>query len=506
MEIFLVWRFPVILILFCTCTQLCNVQFLHAKAPVNPYLADSAWPIAQYDSYAQASSDFDGPLRVTSADTLFSSELAGPLTLLYTEDKKVIWGSSFSSVFKIDRSGPMLRLVDSIKKAPDLLETDTFHGIYSLLSKEGIFYMQTAHILLAYGDSIKGDTFSKIVELGRFDITSITASSNKNYDAQSLSVDKLNAKTMMKDQTQPTENIQAVSMTYSGEIVFLTTRGGAGIMSRDLKTLYDFKYIVDNTKIPIDITNSLSIDIFGGIYIVSSKYMHRIWWDSLNKKLYTIMPTQQANRVFDMACGLTASLPVAPTNDSKLSEAFKFYSGAGNNDDITTLSNLKKLQNISEILELSEFSDEFSLIQKSFQNAQSVSKRYCQIWATSYDIDTTVIVGRPTKEGSGTTPTLFTDKSSGKLFVAIADGKRKQEILIFDTETGNVVASTPVSFTNVNSTGDSYTEQSILVSNNRLLVTQNALTPPAQRLNNIMMFFNAPERAAARGLPSVNKF
>lgn len=81
---------------------------------------------------------------LTTYDFLLAPALiADPISLLYTPDNKYIWGSSFTSTFKVDRSGPTLRVVDTITKkslsrssSSSRPSEDLFHGAYSLLSNE----------------------------------------------------------------------------------------------------------------------------------------------------------------------------------------------------------------------------------------------------------------------------------------------------------------------------------------------------------------------------------
>lgn len=437
-----------------------------ALSPPNPFLADSIWPLAQHDNYAQASTAALGPLEASHVDTLFTKKVAGPLTLLYTPDGSVVWGSSFTSVFKVNRKGQELVLIDSIEKPIEWRRNDTFRGIYSILSKENIFYISSSNIIAAYGDSQPNNHTSGVKLVGSFDF------STRSYHQ---------------------ERILALSMSFDGCIVFLTNQGRVGVLSRSLAILHDVKSVVDQTLELVTVTNSMSIDEYGGIYVVSSKYMHRLWWDNVNKVLYSLYPT---------------------TNHTTphLSHKEEIHSTHESLQPIPTISNMI-LNRVALLRRNDPFHDESyhptttTTSPHTSITTQGVksfgyrcrAKLHCHVWSTPYPIDDRPIVGRPTKEGSGTTPSLLKDEHSGKLYVMIADGKRNQEVLAIDSETGDIVSSAPVSFDTANS--ESYTEQSILVSGNRFLVTQNALTPPATRLNTILDIFNAQKRISNRGLP-----
>eukprot|EP00921_Rhytidocystis_pertsovi_P024233 GHVQ01038939.1.p1 GENE.GHVQ01038939.1~~GHVQ01038939.1.p1 ORF type:complete len:627 (+),score=67.34 GHVQ01038939.1:296-2176(+) len=372
-----------------------------AVAPINPYLADSPWPIAQNDNYAQASTTLPGPVAGGTIDRLFNPEIAGPLTVLYSEDERVVWGSGLINVFKVDRSGPQMRLIATVEKKSDMRQKDTFRGIYCVLDKDSVFYVSTGTVVSAYTDEVTGDAMSGIKHL-------------KDYDFGSMLSDS-------------SERVLALNLSYDGKIIFCTNLGGVGVLSRDLETLYDIQYATaDKGKSPVvSVTNSVSIDEHGGIYVVTSLYVHRMWWDSKLLKLYSFPPTPTQEAPFGIGC-----------------------------DDM--------------------------------------GHRLCQVWSTPYPVDDEPILSRPTKEGSGTTPSLLKDNNTGRLYVIIADGKRQQQVLAVDSVTGEIVAAADVNFKNDHS-AESYTEQSILVSGNKLMVSQNALTRPGQKVHDLLASIQAPE-------------
>eukprot|EP00922_Rhytidocystis_sp_ex-Travisia-forbesii_P052491 GHVS01077856.1.p1 GENE.GHVS01077856.1~~GHVS01077856.1.p1 ORF type:complete len:271 (+),score=19.64 GHVS01077856.1:48-860(+) len=69
-----------------------------------------------------------------------------------------------------------------------------------------------------------------------------------------------------------------------------------------------------------------------------------------------------------------------------------------------------------------------------------------------------------------------------------------------DSVTGKIAATAPVDFASSRSS-ESYTEQSILVSQSRLLVAQNALTAPGQRINDFLEMINAKQIVSGMDLP-----
>eukprot|EP00921_Rhytidocystis_pertsovi_P012552 GHVQ01020432.1.p1 GENE.GHVQ01020432.1~~GHVQ01020432.1.p1 ORF type:complete len:740 (-),score=126.27 GHVQ01020432.1:1103-3322(-) len=432
-----------------------------AVSPPNPFLADSAWPIAQHDNYAQASTPLAGPRATDKVDVLFSSEVAGALTVLYTEDNDVIWGSSFKNVFKVDRSHNELQLIDVEEKAYELRRNDTFRGIYSVLSQDGTFYVSSCNVVASYRDRVQGNSQSGIRPVGQFDFSG---------------------------QAREDERILALSMSYDGFIVFLTNLGGVGVLTRQLNSLRDMKYVHD-LSIPshnIQVTNSMSIDEHGGIYVVSSRCLHRLWWDSSRHRLYALPPRIAKISVASHSPASKPSYNTGGRYNNHQLRVTRTSEGGGVDGGRRRMVGVRGE------------GDTFGY----GCNVSERRERMCAVWSTAYDVEGEPIVGRPTKEGSGTTPSLLKDTENNKLYVMIADGMIRQKVLAIDSETGLTVASALVSFDDNSKRGEaSYTEQSILVSGNRFLVTQNALTHSGVRLNALLDLINAEQRVAEMGLP-----
>eukprot|EP00917_Polyrhabdina_sp_WS-2016_P005961 GHVP01013268.1.p1 GENE.GHVP01013268.1~~GHVP01013268.1.p1 ORF type:complete len:270 (+),score=27.49 GHVP01013268.1:318-1127(+) len=90
------------------------------------------------------------------------------------------------------------------------------------------------------------------------------------------------------------------------------------------------------------------------------------------------------------------------------------------------------------------------------------------------------------------------NEQNGDLYCVIADGSRMQQVLVFDIK-GRIAASLPVDF---GTNSESYTEQSILVHGNRLVVVQNAVTDTGRRLMNLMKNWNVARIIQSTDLPS----
>lgn len=189
--------------------------FCYPQLRGKSFLSNGAWPTTLHDSYGSSSSGYSlfesgrptapnalpstgfiGKLRAAKKTVyeFFLQEfmlshfkidhtfnpliLGGPIALLYSETNAYLWGSSFTSVFKLKRDGPRLRLASHHfrRHVPnDLQQQNIFHGAYSVLSKEvwglsawakqraiynvvcfsgfqNIFYTTSGRSIDAYGD------------------------------------------------------------------------------------------------------------------------------------------------------------------------------------------------------------------------------------------------------------------------------------------------------------------------------------------------------------------
>ncbi len=215
--------------------------------PCHPYLADSPWPITHQSPYAQASTTLRGP---EPAETLVVEHLTTDLasitlafSALYPDGGRVIWGSSGLSVFKVDPEGDTLRLITSIAKQSGV--DNLISGAYTLVDRDGLFYLTEADAIDVYADSVEGDRESDIVRLRRFQLP------------------------------DPAEHeaVIGLSLTWDGWLAFATSHGRVGVLSRDFED-HHLVTLGDDEEI----SNSLAVDESGGLYVVSSHRMHRVQW------------------------------------------------------------------------------------------------------------------------------------------------------------------------------------------------------------------------------------
>ncbi|MCP4136156.1 MAG: hypothetical protein GY754_34615 [bacterium] len=228
------------------------------EPPKNLWLADSPWPQSHRNPYCQASSPFPGPESVrwkTSSD--FKLLTPGLITIalsgLYSDGTGVLWGGSATTIFKADPSSKKLSYIDKTIKdgfqlKPDAKISDGLSGAYTLLDNSNIFYVPQLTRICAYGDEITGDKYSDIATKRVYHIPESKLSN-------------------------PDEIIVGFSMTYDGMLIFVTSHGLVGAVSRHFDEEYYFSLGDDE-----EISNSIALDEDGGIYIVSSKKMYRVQW------------------------------------------------------------------------------------------------------------------------------------------------------------------------------------------------------------------------------------
>jgi hypothetical protein len=210
------------------------------------------------NSYSQASSPYPGPDSarfLTKAD--FTPAEPGLITICisspYLDGSQVLWGSNSTKVFKADPDGRKIKYIDYMLKEDANLASmvsvdEMLSGAYTLIDRDNIFYVPRLKKLFAFGDAVEDDAYSDIVVKRSFEIP----------------------ESKLRD---PEEKIVGLNMTYDGMIVFVTSHGLVGVVSHSFETAYFYSFEDGE-----EISNSIACDEDGGIYVVTSKYMHRVQW------------------------------------------------------------------------------------------------------------------------------------------------------------------------------------------------------------------------------------
>jgi hypothetical protein len=255
------------------------------EPPVNPFLADSPWPMSHRNPYNQASSPVAGPTRAADTRPEFLPGDPVPITLAvsgaYPDCRRAIWGTTMKHVFKIDSHGNRMRYAARLPRSQS--KKDAISGAYSLVDKDGVYYVPRGPGIESFRDANPGDIDSPITEAQAF--------------------------TLPEDLRQSADDsIVGINMTYDGRIVFLTRRGLVGSLSRQLD---DFVWL--RIADPEDeISNTMAVDEKGGIYVVTSRYMKRVQWDGAALNLSWSVPYQtndvRANGRLGTGSGTTPTL------------------------------------------------------------------------------------------------------------------------------------------------------------------------------------------------------
>jgi hypothetical protein len=227
------------------------------EPPVHPFLADSPWPISHKNTYAQASSMLPGPSRVTNLTVKhYEPGIPGLITMAisgeYPNGKRVIWGNVITHVFKAEDTGGELKFITALQKegtsAGSILDVNNaLSGAYTLVDRDGFFYVPKGYELFAFGDAVPGDPYSDIRQYYRYEIPGHLREAD--------------------------ERIVGLTLTYDGYLVFATNNGVVGLLDRSLNALAYFEFAEDDK-----VSNSIACDENGGIYVVTSKKMYRVQW------------------------------------------------------------------------------------------------------------------------------------------------------------------------------------------------------------------------------------
>lgn len=229
----------------------------------NPYLSSSHWTSSHGNSWASGATD-----QVVGPKT--AAQLGSPsylpldvinITLLatpkYPDGRMTYWGSSARKVYKLRvDNGKLVKVDEEFKDGQfnfTVAKTPT-SGAYTLLSFENVFYTVLGKTIYAYTD-VTNSASSAIKLRNKVDLTSY-------LDAEDAFV--------------------ALNMTYNGYIAFATKRGKVGVIDRGLTTtpkIVTLRETDDTSSAATNISNSIATDRTGGIFVVTSKRMHRIQWD-----------------------------------------------------------------------------------------------------------------------------------------------------------------------------------------------------------------------------------
>lgn len=232
----------------------------------NPHLAQSPWAGAHRGSYAQASSPFPAPepgQEVTAGHTQINGvPIALTFSEPYADGERVVWGSVVSApenqgVFKLDeRTGEVIHMYTD----PSGQLSSGTTGAYNILDRDNHLIVAHRQSLDVYGDSVPGERTSPIDKLASIDLAGVMCRED--------------------------DRVVGITMRYDGTVAFATELGVVGMVPRqpermtaeNLRTesLNGAACASDAPREDLEqVSNSISADETGGVYVVTSKAQYR---------------------------------------------------------------------------------------------------------------------------------------------------------------------------------------------------------------------------------------
>ena len=206
--------------------------------PKNPHLANSTWPIFHRDSYAQHSSELSAPTGARPITFTTVTGLTGlPIFTLFDSHGdifSVVRNLSASRVCKV--TAATLTVVDCV----DVASTNVFGGAYAYVDAQDRLVVGSGQAVLRYTD-----VAGKLVNDTTVDVSAA-------LDAG--------------------EALAAVTVRYSGELVFAGDHGSIGMMPGDLSGPPTATLKLAGEEI----SNAISTDTDGAVYAVTSRFLHRL--------------------------------------------------------------------------------------------------------------------------------------------------------------------------------------------------------------------------------------
>jgi len=312
------------------------LYFISAEAfndpPLNPFLADSSWPVCHGNSYATDTSPMIGPnsndnllVEFINYNTLFSRiNTYLPVSIVFENDKNM-WATSVTSTFvlsneeKENNHNKSTGIINSNNNLNNLklsiydngVYDFSYHGAYSFISYDGVYFSSSQKGFGAYtkimrsNDNTHGESEKnsvKVIKRGEFVLNLESYekvigvlplfNSNQNKKQQvSSSLSNIN-----EDNEDTCHQSSIKNDPTNGYIVVVTSCGKIAVVSR-VTSLFgeDFYLASDILQISYndldfmnqkdakrhvgsEISNSFAVDENGGIYFVSAKSLHYVQW------------------------------------------------------------------------------------------------------------------------------------------------------------------------------------------------------------------------------------
>ena len=266
-----------------------------ASVPVNPWLAESAYPISHHNAGQTDSTLVDGPDvgrrlaedEVKSVPLLWSS---AP-TFKNVNGERIVVAANPAGIIKVRATGEDFTLVSNVPypgredvhaKITDEKLRETMLSINEKRRNKQDIRLLLNSLWMFVKFEMNFRTFPSgaysVIDRDGYHYTNydkhylVKSFDDNQADAPLVPVKHANVVAQMKpDDAEQVTYILGITMTYDGYLV--AAAGGAVLLvDRDLK-------LVDYAMFPGErVENSVAVDESGGIYVVTSQNMHKLVW------------------------------------------------------------------------------------------------------------------------------------------------------------------------------------------------------------------------------------
>jgi hypothetical protein len=242
------------------------------EPPCNPFVGSLEWSTNHRNSYASGSSPFPGP-RAGDAIAYQDITLGNDSPIIiqvsapYPDGHPALWFTTVGvpesrTVYKLDYDTGAVLGKASILDEGGRPGAPSTSGVYNLLDRDNHLIAVRDTGLAVYGDKQPGVRTSDIVLL-------------RSY--------KLPPRALCR----PGDRIIGITMTYTGEVAFVTVQGMLGVIPREPDRMRDENLLVASingarcadASVPAkdleEVANSISTDEEGGIYPVSTRAQYK---------------------------------------------------------------------------------------------------------------------------------------------------------------------------------------------------------------------------------------
>lgn len=294
----------------------------HATQPVvNPWLAPSSYAISHHDAAQTDSTVIDGPrlgrrLQHSDVKTVPVMWCSAP-TYKHIGDDTVVIASTPLGIIKVRASGEDFEEISSVPyPGRESVHADVSHedlaAMTHLLDRHRREKNDLRLMLSSWWMYYKLNINMRTMPSGAYAVIDQDGYHYTNYDKQylvkSFDNNQVNEPLVPVQHANIIEQLPAaaaagierimgISMTYDGHLVTAAT-GAVLVVDRDLK-------VVDYVLFPGEhMENSLAVDADNGIYVVTSKRMHKLVWTGTElsqdessgawSTVYEVMPEGEA--------------------------------------------------------------------------------------------------------------------------------------------------------------------------------------------------------------------